>query len=87
MGSDLISYLVDEKVAELEQKLAAMLRTVQNGVEDAVILRFPNTPAVLVRHIRSLTDLNQLAALQRAVLRAPDQPAVEALLAALSTER
>jgi hypothetical protein len=84
MASDLITYLVDEKVAELmEQKLAAVLRTLQDAVEDAVILRFPNTPAVLVRHIRSLTDLDQLAALQRDVLRAPDQAAVEALLAAI----
>lgn len=88
MASDLITYLVDEKVAELmEQKLAAAVRTLQDTVEDAVILRFPNTPAVLVRHIRSLTDLDQLAALQRDVLRAPDQAAVEALLAAISTER
>jgi hypothetical protein len=84
MASDLITYLVDEKVAELmEQKLAAVLRTLQDAVEDAVILRFPNTPAALVRKIRSLTDLEQLAALQRDLLRAPDQAAAEALLSAL----
>lgn len=95
---DLITYLVDEKVAEverryaeaerrhaeeLEQKLAAMLRTLQDAVEDTVILRFPNTPAVLVRKLRSVSDLQQLASLRRKVLEAPDQAAVEALLAAI----
>lgn len=83
MASDLISHLVDEKVAELEQKLAATLHVLQTAVEDAVILRFPNTPAALVRKIRSLTDLEQLAALQRDLLRAPDQAAAEALLSVL----
>jgi hypothetical protein len=98
MSSDLITYLVDEKVAEVErkvteeyqqkleeyeQKLTAMARTVQEAVEDTVILRFPNTPAFLVRNIRSVTDVERLAALRRAVLRAPDQAYVEALLAAI----
>jgi hypothetical protein len=91
MASDLITYLVDEKVAEverkyaeeLEQKLAAMVRPLQDAVEDTVILRFPNTPAILVRNLRSVNDLEQLAALRRKVLEAPDQAAVEALLAAI----
>jgi predicted transposase YdaD len=99
MSSDLITYLVDEKVAEverryaeaerrhaeeLEQKLAAVLRTLHDAVEDTVILRFPNTPAVLVRKLRSVSDLEQLASLRRKVLEAPDQAAVEALLATLA---
>lgn len=83
MASDLITYLVDEKVAEVERKY---IEALQLAVEDIAILRFPNTPAFLVRHIRTLTDLDQLAALQRDVLRAPDQAAVEALLAAVRTE-
>jgi hypothetical protein len=98
MASDLITYLVDEKVAEIEKKYAdelqqtrtamsrALYQALQEAVEDAVILRFPNTPAVLVRNIRSLSDPEQLASLRRAVLQAPDQPAVEALLAAVRTE-
>ena len=55
----------------------------QQAVEEIVILRFPKTPAVLVHNLRSLTDPGQLAELQRNVLRAPDQAAVEALLAAI----
>lgn len=100
MSSDLITYLVDEKVAEVErkvteeyqqkleeyeQKLTAMARTVQEAVEDTVILRFPNTPVFLVRNIRSVTDVERLAALRRALLRAPDQAYAEALLAAIPT--
>jgi hypothetical protein len=85
MSSDLINYLVSEKVAELEQTRAAVYRELQDAVEDTVVLRFPNTPAFLVRNIQFVTDLDQLASLRRAVLQAPDQPAVEALLSALST--
>lgn len=92
MSSDLITYLVDEKVAEVErkyaeefeQKLATITRAIQEAVEDTVVLRFPNTPVVLVRRIRSLSDPEQLAALRRAILQAPDQGATEALLAAIS---
>lgn len=86
MSSDLISYLVSEKVAELEQTRAAMYRELQEAVEDTVVLRFPNTPAGLVRNIQFVTDLDQLAALRRAILQAPDQPAVEALLGAARTQ-
>lgn len=71
----------DETSAEVEQLSGV---TMQQTVEDTVILRFPNTPAVLVRKLRSLTNLNQLVALQRDVLQAPNQAAVEALLAAIA---
>jgi hypothetical protein len=86
LSSDLISYLVSEKVAELEQTRAAMYRELQEAVEDTVVLRFPNTPAGLVRNIQFVTDLDQLASLRRAILQAPDQPAVEALLGAVRTQ-
>jgi len=86
MASDLITYLVGEKVAELEQDRATVYRALQDAVVDTVVLRFPNTPAVLVRNVQFLNDLDQLVALRRAVLQAPDQPAVEALLAAVHTE-
>ncbi|PDV99143.1 hypothetical protein [Candidatus Viridilinea mediisalina] len=94
MSSDLITYLVNEHVAEVERKYAdelqqtrtALSRALQELVEDAVIFRFPATPAVLVRNIRSCTDAEQLTALHHAILQAPDQPTVEALLAALPTD-
>ncbi len=86
MASDLMSYLVGEKVVELEQDRAAMYRALQDAVADTVALRFPNTPTVLVRNVQFLNDLDQVVALRRAVLQAPDQPAVEALLAAMRTE-
>ncbi len=74
--------LVDEKVAEVERKYIGSL---QDVVEEVVISRFPNTPAILVRNIRTVTDMSQLSTLHRALLQAPDQAAAEALLVALST--
>lgn len=89
MASDLISYLVDEKVAEIEKKHSEAeqryIAEMQQAVEDVVILRFPNTPAVLVRYIRAVADMSQLSTLRRAILQAPDQRAAEALLAAIPT--
>lgn len=80
MASDLITYLVDEKVAEVERRFSVEM---QRAVEDTVALRFPNTPTGLVRNVQFLNDLDQLAALRRAILQAPDQAAAEALLAAI----
>lgn len=71
---------VDEKIAEVEQQSDVEM---QQAIEDMGILRFPNTPAVLVRNLRSMSDLEQLAALRRNVLQIGDQAAVEALLAAI----
>jgi Magnesium chelatase, subunit ChlI len=72
---------VDETVAEVEPLSGVAL---QQAIEDTVILRFSNTPITLVRKLRSVSDLAQLASLRRKVLEAPDQAAVEALLAALA---
>lgn len=80
MSSDLISYLVDEKVAEVEREY---VKDAQDAVEDIVTLRFPKTPVILVRNIRSVTDRERLTVLRRALLQAPDQAAAEALLAAI----
>lgn len=80
MSSDLISYLVDEKVAEVEREY---VKDAQDAVEDIVTLRFPNTPVILVRNIRAITDRERLTVLRRALLQAPDQAAAEALLAAI----
>lgn len=85
MSSDLITYLVGEKVAELEQDRAAIYRALQDAVADTVVLRFPNTPAVLVRNVQFLSDFDRLVTLRRDVLQAPDQRAVEALLAAIGS--
>jgi hypothetical protein len=72
---------VDETVAKVEPLSSVAL---QQAIEDTVILRFPNTPIVLVRKLRSVSDPKQLAALRSNVLEAPDQAAVEALLATLA---
>lgn len=72
---------VEQTIAEPEQLSGVEM---QQAVEDTVILRFPNTPIVLVRKLRSVSDLERLAAVRRKVLEAPDQAAVEALLAALA---
>jgi hypothetical protein len=71
---------VDETVAEVAELPGVAL---QQAIEDTVIVRFPNTPIVLARKLRSVSDLEQLTELRRKVLEAPDQAAVEMLLAAL----
>jgi predicted transposase YdaD len=88
MASDLITYLVDEKVAEVVAEAVAevereYVKDAQDAVEDIVTLRFPNTSAVLVRNIRSVTDRERLTVLRRALLQAADQAAAEALLTAI----
>jgi translation initiation factor RLI1 len=73
---------VDETVAEVKELSGGEL---QRAIDAIVIVRFPNTPVVLLRKLRSVSDLEQLTALRRKVLEAPDQAAVEALLAALAS--
>jgi hypothetical protein len=84
MASDLVSYLMREKLAEVEQEHAAELaQALQGAAEDVIVVRFPNTPAALLDNLRVVTDLTQLKTLHTAALTAPDQAAVEGLLAAL----
>ena len=89
MASDLITYLTEERVTEQERTHAAQLeqeqaareqepaavKVLEGSVEDLVIARFPNTPAVLVAGLRQMRDIERLQALHAAVLRAPDQAA------------
>jgi hypothetical protein len=89
MASDLLSYLMEEKLAELESaqqtKIAELeataLRQLQTMLEEAVIARFPNAPIALVHDIRHVTDPQQLQQLNVAVIRADDLAAFERALA------
>jgi hypothetical protein len=86
IASDLITYLVDEKVAEVVAEVErAYMKDAQDAIEEIVTLRFPNTPIVLVRNIRSVPDRERLSLLRRALLQAPDQAAAERLLATIPT--
>jgi hypothetical protein len=92
MASDLLSYLMEEKLAEIEQQHAAelaqqraeLLQTLQEATEDVVVARFPSMPVGLVQNVRTVTNLEQLKELRSAVLATSDQAAVERLLAALA---
>lgn len=87
MASDLLSYLVEEKLAEIEQQHAAELRiTLQDATEDVIVARFPDTPIGLVQRLRGMSDPARLKALRAAVLAAPDQAAVEQMLAGLAAD-
>jgi hypothetical protein len=61
------------------------MKDAQDAIEEIVTLRFPNTPIVLVRNIRSVPDRERLTVLRRALLQAPDQAAAERLLATIPT--
>ncbi|MFL5802093.1 MAG: hypothetical protein ACJ8CR_10185 [Roseiflexaceae bacterium] len=75
MASDLLTYLMEEKLAELqaekEAEKATMLRqSLQQTLEEAVIARFPEAPIALVHDIQRVTDPQQLQQLIVAVIRA-----------------
>jgi hypothetical protein len=73
MASDLISYLMQDKVAEWEQKEAklqeenaALHATVQAGqhaIEGILIARFPDGPLAVMHDIRRITNPDYLQAL------------------------
>lgn len=88
MASDLIHTLVEEqvaeRVAELTQERNALRRALQQTVEDAVVDRFPTIAGIMLRNIRQVTDTERLLQLHEAVRQAPDQAAVERLLADLA---
>ncbi len=89
MTSNLIQTLVEEQVAErvaervatLTQERDTLRHALQQAVEDAIIGRFPTTPAILVRNPRHVTDVDHLLQVHQAIIEAPDQAAVERLLA------
>jgi hypothetical protein len=91
MSSDLISYLLEDKLAEFAQREAALqtalehqrfIDTLQQMVEDAIIARFPAVTAITVRRLRTIREPQQLEQLHRDVLAAADLAAVEQLLTA-----
>lgn len=91
MSSDLLSYLMREKTAELEQKTAELERqraeeraelaqfrqTLEQAVEDAMVVCFPMAPFALVAEIRTIRDPERLLRLHRTILEAPDQQGAE----------
>lgn len=89
MASDLLSYLVEEKLAEVKEAQAAelaaareaTLRQWQQTLEEAVIARFPNAPLVLAHDIRRVTNAPQLQQLIVTVIRATDLAEFEQALA------
>ena len=91
MTSDLISYLLQDKVEEfaqektaLETKLRQML---QQMVEDTVVARFPSATVLLIRQLRHVDDLTKLQNLHRAVLAASDLAEVEQHIEAALTDQ
>lgn len=90
MATDLISYLVEEKTAELVQEKTALeeefRHVLQQTLEDAIIARFPTAPLSLTRAIRTISDRERLQALIRDVLRSADLPTVEQMLTQAQAE-
>jgi hypothetical protein len=72
MSSDLLSYLMQEKTAELEAQFAAKLaaklaakdkeylRELQQSLEAVLAARFPQAPFGLVEDIQRVTSLDKL---------------------------
>ena len=66
--------------ATSERQQLSLEQSFTRIVKEAVVARFPSTPAVLVSAIRRIRDTARLEKLLQAVLDAPDQARVEQLL-------
>jgi hypothetical protein len=93
MSSDLISYLLEDKVAEFEQEKAVLVeertalettmrQRLQQAVEDILAVRFPAIPLAVALQVRQINDPDQLQHLIQAVAAAPDIATVEQAIAA-----
>jgi hypothetical protein len=78
MASDLLSYLMEEKLAELKE---GTLRQLQTTLEEAVLARFPDAPLALAHEIRRVSDPQQIQQLIVTVIRAADLAQFEQALA------
>jgi hypothetical protein len=92
MATDLISLLtadlVEEKATLVEELRAArenQARLLQQMIEDVIVIRFPSVPALLIRKLRNINNLDRLEALHRAALQAADLAALEQQLDAART--
>jgi hypothetical protein len=90
MSTDLIAYLTQEKTAELEQKLAErelfVRQALQQAVEDVIITRFPDAPALLIRHMHQITVPERLMQIHTTALQATELTEVERLITAAVAE-
>lgn len=78
MGSDLVSYLMEEQTTRYVEDL-------QGTLEAAIAARFPNAPLSLALTIRQITQPAQLHRLIVGVVRAPDLAALTEELTAATT--
>ena len=78
MGSDLVSYLMEEQVAEREARYTEEL---QRTLEATIAARFPAAPLRLAQTIHQITRTDVLHRLIIAVVSVADVPAVEQELA------
>ena len=78
MGSDLVSYLMEEQVAEREARYTEEL---QRTLEATIAARFPAAPLRFAQTIHQITRTDVLHRLIIAVVSVADVPAVEQALA------
>ena len=82
MTSDLVSYLMEEQVAERESRY---IEELQHTLEAAVATRFSQAPLTLALIIRQIMRADDLHRLIVAVIRAPDLATIEQELNAAAT--
>jgi len=78
MESDLLSYLMEEKLIERQ---TTFRNSLQQTLEEMVIARFPQAPITLVRDIRQVADPDTLQRLMVMLVRAADLAEFEQALA------
>jgi hypothetical protein len=78
--AELAQQLAQKEAQIAQEKEAQLQAALQQVVEDAIVVRFPDAPLRLARAVRGVTVPERLLALHQAVLTAPDLATVEQLL-------
>ncbi|NTV65155.1 MAG: hypothetical protein HGA65_16725 [Oscillochloris sp.] len=86
MTTDLIAYLMQDKVAEFDQRETLWRQAMQQAIESVLLARFPDAPLRLIQALRQIGDPTRLFTLHRALLSAPDVAAVDRLMTAAVAE-
>ncbi|NJO82386.1 MAG: hypothetical protein HC828_05910 [Blastochloris sp.] len=82
MSTDLITYLLQDKVEEFAEREARWRTALQQSIEDMLATRFPEAPVGMVRRIRQVENVDDLNELRRVMMSAPDLATVAQVIQA-----
>lgn len=77
MSSDLFTLVYEEQLAEMNQERQRLYATIQDIIEETLMMRFPMAPIRLFKHLRQIRDTQTLHQLHQTILAAPDLATIE----------